>query len=90
MLQVLSWLILGLAAGFLARKIMPGKEPGGLIITILLGIGGAVVGGYIGTLFGFEKVDGFSWLNLIISTVGALILIFAYNKLKNKGTQDNG
>lgn len=58
---ILSWIIFGLIAGILAKWIMPGKDGGGFFMTILLGIVGAVVGGWISTLFGFGKVDGFNW-----------------------------
>mgnify|MGYP000016584235 CR=1 FL=1 len=67
---ILSWIIFGLIAGILAKWIMPGKDGGGFFMTILLGIVGAVVGGWISTLFGFGKVDGFnlaaSWLPLLV------------------------
>ena len=57
---ILSWIIFGLIAGILAKWIMPGKDGGGFIVTVILGIIGAVVGGWISTLFGFGKVDGFN------------------------------
>lgn len=53
---ILSWIIFGLIAGILAKWIMPGKDGGGFIVTIVLGIVGAVVGGWISTLFGFGRV----------------------------------
>ena len=61
---ILSWIIFGLIAGILAKWIMPGKDGGGFFMTILLGIVGAVVGGWISTLFGFGKVDGFNFGSL--------------------------
>ncbi|EGI35583.1 putative inner membrane protein [Escherichia coli TA271] len=61
---ILSWIIFGLIAGILAKWIMPGKDGGGFFMTILLGIVGAVVGGWISTLFGFGKVDGFNFWQL--------------------------
>ena len=85
MMGLLSWLILGLVAGFLAKKIVPGDEGGGLIVTILLGIGGAIVGGFIGSFFGIGSVTGFSIWGVVLATGGAVLLIFAYNKLKNRG-----
>lgn len=67
---ILSWIIFGLIAGILAKWIMPGKDGGGFFMTILLGIVGAVVGGWISTLFGFGKVDASilaaSWLPLLV------------------------
>ena len=55
---ILSWIIFGLIAGILAKWIMPGKDGGGFIVTIILGIVGAVVGGWISTLFGSDRIEG--------------------------------
>ena len=56
---ILAWIVLGLIAGLLAKLLMPGRDPGGIIITILLGIGGALVGGFLGTRLGFGGLSGF-------------------------------
>ncbi|MFL9145114.1 GlsB/YeaQ/YmgE family stress response membrane protein [Escherichia coli] len=64
---ILSWIIFGLIAGILAKWIMPGKDGGGFFMTILLGIVGAVVGGWISTLFGFGKVDGFNFGSFVVA-----------------------
>ncbi len=79
-----SWIVLGLVAGILAKVIMPGRDPGGLIVTILLGIGGALVGGYIGTRLGFGTVSGFDLRSLAISVGGAVLLLFLYRLLKRR------
>lgn len=79
---ILSWIILGLLAGVLAKWLMPGKDSGGFIITTLLGIAGAFVGGYLGNLIGFGSVNGLSLGSIITATVGAFILLLAYRKLK--------
>ena len=79
---IFSWIIFGLIAGVLAKWIMPGKDPGGFIVTILIGIAGAVVGGYIGTLLGFGDVTGFNFRSFLIAIGGALLLLFGYRKLK--------
>lgn len=79
---ILSWIVFGLIAGFLAKFIMPGNDPGGIIVTILIGIAGAVVGGFIGTQVGFGNVTGFDLRSLLIAIGGALILLFAYRQLK--------
>ena len=79
---IIMWIVLGLVVGALAKWIMPGKDPGGLIITILLGIAGAVVGGWIGTFIGFGKVSGFDFRSLVIAVGGAVLLLFAYRKIK--------
>jgi uncharacterized membrane protein YeaQ/YmgE (transglycosylase-associated protein family) len=78
----IMWIVLGLVVGALAKWIMPGKDPGGLIVTILLGIAGAVVGGWIGTFIGFGKVSGFDFRSLVIAVGGAVLLLFAYRKVK--------
>ena len=54
---ILSWIVLGLIAGALAKWIMPGKDPGGIVVTILLGIGGAIIGGFIASLLGLGTVN---------------------------------
>ncbi|MCL4298873.1 MAG: GlsB/YeaQ/YmgE family stress response membrane protein [Anaerolineae bacterium] len=74
----LSWIVLGLIAGVLAKAIMPGRDPGGFIVTILLGIAGAIVGGFIGTLIGFGDISGFDIRSLIIAIVGAIVLLALY------------
>jgi len=79
---ILSWIVLGLIVGILAKWIMPGKDPGGFIITILIGIAGAFVGGFIGSFFGLGTVSGFSLQSLVLATCGALLLLFVYRQLK--------
>ena len=79
---ILSWIIFGLIAGILAKWIMPGKDGGGFFMTILLGIVGAVVGGWISTLFGF-KVDGFNFGSFVVAVIGAIVVLFIYRKIKS-------
>ena len=79
---ILSWIIFGLIAGILAKVIMPGKDPGGFIVTILIGIAGAMVGGFISTALGFGDVTGFNLSSLGIAIGGALLLLFGYRKLR--------
>jgi len=76
------WTILvGFVAGAAAKYIMPGKEPGGFVLTTLLGIGGAFVGGWIGGLLGIYTASLVG--NLISATAGAVLILFVYNKFKN-------
>ncbi len=81
---IISWIILGLVAGALGKFIMPGKDPGGLFVTMGIGIAGAIIGGFIGTLIGFGGVDGFNIGSLILAVVGTLVLLFAYRKIKGR------
>ncbi|MFO0898110.1 MAG: GlsB/YeaQ/YmgE family stress response membrane protein [Pirellulales bacterium] len=75
---VLSWIVFGLIAGALAKLIMPGDDPGGCIVTILLGVAGAFVGGFIGTQLGFGRVDGFDLRSLGIAIIGSIVLLLGY------------
>jgi len=80
---ILSWIVLGLIAGALAKWLMPGKDSGGWIVTILLGIAGAFVGGFLGSFVGLGTVGGGINLGSIATaTVGAFVLLFAYRQLK--------
>ncbi len=79
---IISWLLLGLVVGALAKWIMPGKDPGGFFTTILIGIAGAFVGGFIGSMIGLGAVSGFDFRSLLLATGGALLLLVAYRKLK--------
>ena len=82
---ILSWAILGLIVGVLAKWIMPGKDPGGIIVTILIGIAGALVGGYASTHLGFGTVTGpFDLKSIGIATVGALVLLYLHRVITNR------
>jgi uncharacterized membrane protein YeaQ/YmgE (transglycosylase-associated protein family) len=71
-----GWIVIGLIAGLIAKAIMPGKDPGGLIITILLGVGGAVLAGFLGQQLGwYRQGEG---AGFIAAIVGALILLAIY------------
>ena len=78
---ILSWIILGFVAGTIARIVHPGRDRGGCLLTILLGIGGALVGGYIGTMLGWGRVSGFDLRSLALAVLGALLLLIAYRVL---------
>ncbi|HEX3034926.1 MAG TPA: GlsB/YeaQ/YmgE family stress response membrane protein [Thermodesulfobacteriota bacterium] len=75
---ILAWIILGLIAGALAKLILPGKDPGGIIVTILIGIVGALLGGFIATQLGFGSVSGVDFRSIIIAILGAIILLLIY------------
>jgi uncharacterized membrane protein YeaQ/YmgE (transglycosylase-associated protein family) len=79
MISVLGWIVFGLIIGALAKLVMPGRDPGGIIVTILLGIVGALLGGFLGRsmgLYGPGEAAGF-----IMSLIGAMILLFLYRLL---------
>jgi uncharacterized membrane protein YeaQ/YmgE (transglycosylase-associated protein family) len=79
---ILSWIVMGLIVGVLAKFIMPGKDPGGLIVTILIGIAGAFVGGYVGSFLGLGKFTGFNLGSLLLAIGGAVILLILYRVVK--------
>ncbi|NLZ16606.1 MAG: GlsB/YeaQ/YmgE family stress response membrane protein [Desulfobulbaceae bacterium] len=81
---ILSWIVMGLLVGILAKWIMPGKDPGGCIVTTLIGIAGAFVGGFLGSLFGLGPVSSFSIGNILIATGGAILLLFVYRLVTNR------
>ncbi|WP_371194742.1 GlsB/YeaQ/YmgE family stress response membrane protein [Glaciecola sp. SC05] len=79
---IISWIVFGLIAGVIAKMIMPGKDGGGFIITTLLGIAGAFVGGWVGSMFGLGTVGTFSLGSMATAIVGALLLLFIYRQVK--------
>ena len=81
---ILSWIVFGLIAGALAKWIMPGDDPGGLIITTAIGVVGAFVGGYLGTMMGLGTVDGFDMRSFFIAIGGAVLLLAGYRMIKKK------
>ena len=83
---ILLWIVFGLIAGVVAKTILPGRDPGGILITILLGIAGAVVGGYVGTLMGYGTVAAFDIRSLAVAIGGALLLLIGYRFLVGRAT----
>jgi uncharacterized membrane protein YeaQ/YmgE (transglycosylase-associated protein family) len=82
MVGILSWLGMGLVVGALAKWIMPGRDPGGLVSTIIIGIVGAMIGGWLGKLLGIGRVDGFNLGSIVIATGGGVVLLWILRKLK--------
>jgi uncharacterized membrane protein YeaQ/YmgE (transglycosylase-associated protein family) len=94
LLSILGWIVFGLIAGLIAKALMPGKDPGGAIITTLLGIAGAIVGGFIGRmLFGYGSANsagdmsepGFI-MSLVLAVVGSVILLAGYRLIRGRST----
>jgi len=76
---ILGWILFGLIIGALAKLVMPGRDPGGIIVTMLLGIAGAVLGGFVGRAMGFYgpgEAAGF-----VMSFVGAVLLLVLYRMM---------
>jgi uncharacterized membrane protein YeaQ/YmgE (transglycosylase-associated protein family) len=96
MIAIIGWIIFGLIAGLIAKAIMPGRDPGGVIITILIGIAGSIIGGFLGqALFGYGRAvndtndlsrPGFL-MSLVLSVVGAIVLLGVYRLIKGRSNQ---
>ena len=76
---IIAWILFGLVVGIIAKLLMPGRDPGGFIVTILLGIAGALLGGFIGRAMGFYgESEGAGW---IVSILGAILLLAIYRMM---------
>jgi len=93
MIAIIGWIIFGLIAGLIAKAIMPGKDPGGALITILLGIAGSIMGGFIGqALFGYGRTPNNSsdlsrpgfLMSLVLAVIGAIVLLAVYRLIKGR------
>ncbi len=81
-MSILGWIVFGLIVGVVAKLIMPGRDPGGMVVTILLGIAGALVAGFIGRALGWygdNDPAGF-----VMATIGAILLLFAYRQFRGR------
>ena len=92
---IFAWIIFGLIAGAVAKLLMPGRDPGGWIITMLLGIVGAFVGGFIGrAIWGSPGVTGFNWSSFGLAVLGSIVLLFLYRMMVGRRsgsvTRDQG
>ena len=75
---LISWIVVGLLAGLLAKWVMPGEDPGGIFVTILVGMAGASVGGFIVSVLGGTGATGFNVWSILVATLGAVILLALY------------
>lgn len=88
MMAIIGWIVLGLIAGALAKLIMPGKQGGGIIVTMLLGVVGAVVGGWVINLIpGLEATGGSWFVSLIVAVIGALIVLFVWGLITGRNNR---
>ncbi len=81
---ILAWVVFGLIAGAVAKYLMPGPQPGGIIVTIILGIVGAVVGGFLGTQLGFGDISGFDIRSMLLAIGGGIVVLFIYSLVTRK------
>jgi uncharacterized membrane protein YeaQ/YmgE (transglycosylase-associated protein family) len=83
---IIAWIVLGLIAGLVARMLVPGKDRQGLIITFVLGVAGALLGGFIATeVFGVNGLQGFFNLSTwVCAILGAAVLLLGYNLITNR------
>ncbi|HVR95878.1 MAG TPA: GlsB/YeaQ/YmgE family stress response membrane protein [Thermoanaerobaculia bacterium] len=82
---LISWIVLGLIAGLIAKALMPGKDPGGCIITIIIGIVGALLGGFLSTALGFGGLTGdIDWRSLVIAILGSIILLAIWRMISGR------
>ncbi|MCW3846680.1 GlsB/YeaQ/YmgE family stress response membrane protein [Sphingomonas sp. LB-2] len=83
---ILGWLLIGLVAGVLGKIIMPGKDPGGVIVTILLGIAGALLAFYLTPMMGYDLTHAIWWQQYLAATGGAILLLAVYRLVMAKRT----
>ena len=81
---IFSWIIMGLIVGALSKFLMPGDDPGGIIVTILIGIAGAFAGGFVGAKLGLGTVSRFNLGSIALATGGALLLLIIYRLVKRQ------
>lgn len=88
-MDIIAWIVFGMIAGVIAKLLMPGKDPGGCVITILLGIAGAVVGGFVARLIGVadetrQLGDRGFFIQLAFAVLGAVIILVVYRIIAGK------
>ncbi|EGA8083891.1 GlsB/YeaQ/YmgE family stress response membrane protein [Salmonella enterica] len=80
---IIAWIIFGLIAGIIAKLLMPGRDGGGFILTCILGIVGAVVGGWLATMFGIGgSISGFNLHSFLVAVVGAIVVLVIFRLLR--------
>jgi uncharacterized membrane protein YeaQ/YmgE (transglycosylase-associated protein family) len=81
---ILALIVVGLIAGLLAKLVVPGDDPGGLIVTTLIGIAGAFVGGFVVDILGGAGVTGINIWSILVATLGAVILLAIYRLIAGR------
>jgi len=83
-----SWIVMGLLAGAVAKFLLPGKDPGGCIMTVAIGVVGALLGGLLATYLGFGGLSGFDIRSFVIATLGAFLLLLLLRVFKGRREED--
>ena len=83
---LISWIAVGAIAGLLAKRIVPGPDPGRFVVTVLLGMAGASVGGFVVGVLGGSGTTGFNVWSILVATLGALILLYLYGLIARRAT----
>ena len=81
-MSIIAWIVLGLIAGIIAKFLHPGPDPGGFFLTIVIGIVGALIGGFLSTPMGFGDVSGVNLPSLVIAVLGSLILLILFRMMR--------
>jgi len=81
---ILSWIVFGLIAGAIAKFLMPGRDPGGCIITIIIGVVGALLGGYLATLLGYGGISGFDFRSFVVAVIGSILLLIIWRMISGR------
>ena len=81
---IVSWILLGLVAGAIAKALHPGRDPQGCIVTMIIGVIGAVLGGWIATQFGWGQVNGFNIYSILVATGGAVLALAIYTAITGR------
>ncbi|MEV7560449.1 GlsB/YeaQ/YmgE family stress response membrane protein [Streptomyces sp. NPDC089795] len=85
---IIAWILIGLLAGIIAKMLMPGKDPGGIIVTTLIGIAGGLLGGWLGkVIFGVDSIDGFFEISTWVAAIIGSIILLAIFRLFSRATR---
>lgn len=83
-MSILGWILMGLLAGALAKYLMPGRQPAGCLITTIIGIVGAAIGGWIGTQLGWGDVNAFDIRSLVLAVLGAIVFLLILGAVQGR------
>jgi uncharacterized membrane protein YeaQ/YmgE (transglycosylase-associated protein family) len=81
-MSILGWIVFGLIVGVVGKLLMPGRDPGGFVITILLGIAGALIGGFLGRMLGMYRED--DPVGFVMAVIGSIVLLLLYRAVAGR------